>query len=336
MTAVAKPAAWFDNSFGARAKITLSKDMAVGSTQSNYPFKLTSLHNVIYGLSRSDGQDIVVTDSDGVTEIERDVASFDRLARSAELYVKLPSMSSVADPVVYLYFNNPAYYRGNDRVDHSITRRIRVAASADDCIVAKTVGVWSMLALNNANFGVGYEAAANYTYIGSAARWLGVNSPKYATVNLAKFIWTSRITGAEVIINSRIWGELSGTPATFSTLADYQPRCGTASGGADNTKRTASQVDYDGIAAAVLDTEYSSPDCKTVVQEIADNNSIQDLVLFWNDHEARGTQAGARRRYGYSYDGSAAKALLLLLDFTPLVTNYQTIELQYLGLEGNL
>lgn len=332
MTAVIKPAAWFDNSWGARAKITISKDMAVGSTQSNYPFKLASLHNVIYGLSRSDGSDLLFVDNRN-TKMLRDIASFDRLARTCEIYPQLPSLDGSVDTVFYIYFNNPDVSLPNDRVDHSITRMIRIAKSADDINIYNDGAAWQY-SLDSNNFQAGYSGAA-VLKMGDGARFLNALAPRYATANQCNLIITASAALAVNTVNTRICGELMDG-GVFVDLANYQPRRGTDSGGADNTKRTVAEVAWDAISAFVIDTQYTSPSLVTVAQEMLNGSSQTNMVFFWDDHADRSTHAANCYRRGYTYTASSAKCPLLVLDFTPVATNYQTIELQYLGLEGNL
>jgi len=330
MAEILKDRNWYDTAWRSRAKITINKDLAVGTTQVNYPVKITSLDHVIYGLSKADGSDLLFTYQN--EPIRRDVVSFDRSARTCEIYVELPSLDGSEDTVIYCYFNNPDVTLLNDRVDHSITRRIRVAASADDALVYND-GAWKINLTANYNR-IGYSGAADLKN-GSGMRLLGLLCPKYSIPNQSYLVLTCQTANAEVVINSRLIGELSGTPATFSTIADYQARRGTSCGGADNTKRTAAAVDWDAIAAWVLDTEYNSPSLNALFTEMLAVNSLQDAVIFHDDHDARGDQVASHLRYAYSYDASTTKCPLLVLDFTPILTNYQTLELQYIGLGGN-
>ncbi|MCK9569925.1 hypothetical protein M0R72_13360, partial [Candidatus Pacearchaeota archaeon] len=67
-----------------------------------------------------------------------------------------------------------------------------------------------------------------------------------------------------------------------------------------------------------VDTTYQSTDIASVIQEQVDNAAQINLVLFWDDHDARGTQGtNNTRRSAYSFNGSSAKAPLLTVDYIP-------------------
>ena len=104
MTAIPKPTIWYDNDWQAQAKIDLTQPVKV--------HRITSLDNVIYGLAKDDGSDLVFCASDGVTKLRRDVVSFDRFARTCEIYVEVDFETEV-----YLYYRNPDADEPNDRVE---------------------------------------------------------------------------------------------------------------------------------------------------------------------------------------------------------------------------
>ena len=328
MAEILKDRNWYDTAWRSRAKITINKDLAVGTTQANYPVKITNLDHVIYGLSKADGSDLLFTYQN--EPIRRDVVSFDRSARTCEIYVELPSLSGSVDTVIYCYFNNPDATLLNDRVDHSITRSVRVAASADDSLCYNDAVNW-LFTLTSTYDIVGYENAT-FLKIGSGLRFLNTLVPLSSTINQSYVRFTCKTDDALNTVNSRLCIELGATPSTFSTLADYQARRGTACGGADDTHHTAT-IDWDGIAGWVAETEYDSPSLNTPMQTAINTNAMQHTVVFWEDHDNRSTNLDDRYRLPYSYNGSATKCPLLILDFTPDLTNYQTLELEYTGIK---
>ena len=309
--------------------------MAVGTTQANYPYPITDLPDVVYNFALSTGKDIVFCASDGVTKLKRDIVAYDKAAKTCEIYVEIPSLSGSADTVLYIYFHNPDADEANDAVDHSITRRIRVAANADDCRCWWDSGtsVWNQD--DNVRLQAGYVSATYFKW-GAGMRWLAVNICKDAQINSAKITFVARTNLANNNVNTYFTGELTGTPSDFSAgLADYQNRRGTIVGGANDDYITAAQVAWDAIAAQVTEDVVVSPELKTIVQEQVNTNAMTNLAMFWDDHDDRSTHVDNTYRQWRAYNADPADAALLVLDFTPVLTNYQTIELQYIGLGGN-
>jgi hypothetical protein len=68
----------------------------------------------LFTYAKSDGSDIVVTASDGVTRLRRELVGFDNVTNEMELYVKIASLSSSADTVLYVYYGNPSASLTND------------------------------------------------------------------------------------------------------------------------------------------------------------------------------------------------------------------------------
>jgi hypothetical protein len=62
----------------------------------------------------SDGTDIVVTAGDETTRLKRELVTYDAVAGELELYVRLPSLSSVTDTEIYVYYGNAGAAEAND------------------------------------------------------------------------------------------------------------------------------------------------------------------------------------------------------------------------------
>jgi hypothetical protein len=71
-----------------------------------YPQKITIDHTLV------DGADIVVTAGDGTTRPKRELVTYDAMAGELELYVRIPSLSSVTDTDIYIYYGNSGRGRG--------------------------------------------------------------------------------------------------------------------------------------------------------------------------------------------------------------------------------
>ena len=198
------------------------------------------------------------------------------------------------------------------KVDPTIN--LDVAASADDCDVYWNGSAW-VISLTRALIRVGYNLAAS-SNCGSAMRFQNANIPSGVSIDTAYITFTASNSDSNNNVMSQIWGEKATSPAEFSTIADYQARCGVLVGGADNSKRTTAVVSYDAIAAWTKDTTYNSPELKTVVQEISDLGAVSHIALFWLDHAGVSTATDYTIRRAYSYDGDPAKAPVLHIEYT--------------------
>lgn len=207
---------------------------------------------------------------------------------------------------------------------------IRVAASLDDTIAYwnSETSTWILSPTDTAGY-VGRQAAT-VMKLGTGMRFLNVLIPKGSLINSAYITVTAKASQTTTTVNSYITGELTGTPAAFSDIANYQARRGTACGGGDDTQRTVTQVAWDNIESFTAESTYNSPEIKTVIQEIATTTAIKDLVLFWDDHDARGDNTNSDSRQIYSYNGSTSKAPLLYVSFTPPPITLQVADVDIL------
>ena len=102
-------APWYDGSWARRQPITIDHNQVVGDL-TDFPVLLTeaNVRASLFTHAKSDGSDIVVTTSDGVTRLKRELVGFDNVANKLELYVKVPLLSSSADTILYVYYDNPS------------------------------------------------------------------------------------------------------------------------------------------------------------------------------------------------------------------------------------
>lgn len=213
------------------------------------------------------------------------------------------------------------------------TLDLQIAASADDCLVYYSSN-WKFVVTYNIKVGPGSNKS------GGGFRFTGVNIPAGARIITAYLkLKCSRCDySSSHAVNSKIRGEKSGTPSAFSTGSNYQGRRGTVVGGADDTNITAASVSWDNLPNWVVDTEYQSPEIKTIIQEIIDDcGAISDLVLFWDDHEGN-SYASSYYREAYSYDGDAAGAAKLHIEYTlpyPTMTTSAASDVTSSGFTGN-
>jgi len=182
----------------------------------------------------------------------------------------------------------------------------QVGASADDIRVHWTGSAWGA-DYTVVQVYVGYYSDA-WCKFGSGMRFTSITIPKGSTITAAYFTIRCDSARSGTTVNTKIHGEDADNPGQFSDYSDYSGRA-----------RTTAVVNWDDIPAWTLDTDYNSPEIKTIIQEIIDRagwSSGNALVIFWDDHDDRSTHGSGCSRRGYAYDGSATYAPKLHIEYT--------------------
>src|SRR5450759_3001929 len=91
---------WYNSSWAYRRQITIDHTK-VASDEANFPvlISLDALSNI-----QANGTDIRFTSSDGITELPREIESYS--LGSLRALVKVPTLSSSTDTVIYMYYGN--------------------------------------------------------------------------------------------------------------------------------------------------------------------------------------------------------------------------------------
>jgi biopolymer transport protein ExbB len=107
--------AWYDPSWLYRQKITIDHTL-VAEDLTDFPVLITDaiVQASLFAHARGDGADIVVTAGHETTRLKRDLVTYDAMAGELELYVRIPSLSSVADTEIYVYYGNAGAAETND------------------------------------------------------------------------------------------------------------------------------------------------------------------------------------------------------------------------------
>ncbi|MFN3692835.1 MAG: DUF2341 domain-containing protein [Candidatus Paceibacteria bacterium] len=100
---------WYNNSWTSRMAITISASQ-VAETVTDFPVyvDLATLGSAFFAGVKSDGSDIRVTTSDGVTEVPYELVSINTGSLSGELHFKAPTISNVTNTTFYIYYGNSA------------------------------------------------------------------------------------------------------------------------------------------------------------------------------------------------------------------------------------
>jgi hypothetical protein len=107
--------AWYNSSRLYRQKITIDHTL-VAEDLTDFPVLITDaiVQAGLFTHARTDGADIVVTAADETTRLKRELVTYDAMAGELELYVRLPSLSSVSDTEIYVYYGNAGAAETND------------------------------------------------------------------------------------------------------------------------------------------------------------------------------------------------------------------------------
>ena len=185
----------------------------------------------------------------------------------------------------------------------------QVGASTDDVGRRLTTSYWSVTV--GANWAGGPGADKTMYKYGSGMRFTNITIPQGATITAAYLTLRSSHSYSGTTVNTRISAEDVDDAATFADdAAAFDTRW---------ADRTTARVDWDSIPAWTQDTDYDSPEIKTVIQEVinrANWSSGNDIVIFWEDFDDRSSHNFYANRRGYSYNESADYAPKLTVTYT--------------------
>ncbi|MGA2934840.1 MAG: DUF2341 domain-containing protein, partial [Methanomicrobiales archaeon] len=98
---------WYDCGWSNRQSITIDSTKVVG-TQSNFPVLISlASDSDLSAKAQASGNDILFTLSDGTTKLSHQVESFKSSTGALVAWVKVPSLSSSSNTVLYMYYGNP-------------------------------------------------------------------------------------------------------------------------------------------------------------------------------------------------------------------------------------
>ena len=184
---------------------------------------------------------------------------------------------------------------------------LQVIASSDDCYRKLTSSYFGLTSQFQV---VGASDVSNFK-LGGGMRFQNVLIPHGAVINSAYLTLRCEYASSVDTVKSRISAEDVDDADTFANSADaFDTRW---------AARTTARVDWDSIVGWGLDSDYNSPEIKTVIQEVIDRVgwvSGNDIVIFWDDFDDRSTHSSSCYRRAYSYDGSTTYAPKLVVTYT--------------------
>lgn len=178
------------------------------------------------------------------------------------------------------------------------TLNLQVAASTDDAWYGQEEPRWEL----TLNRGYAGSQGAAYDRNGFGMRFQNVTIPKGATITTAYLTFKANTYLSADTCKTRISAEAVNDAPTFADDA--------AAFDARAANHTTAQVDWDAIGPWTAETNYNSPEIKTVIQEIVNRAgwaSGNGLVIFWDDFDERSTVEAFRGAWSYDHGSDAPK-----------------------------
>ncbi len=98
---------WYSGSWPKRVRLTIPTSV-VGGTVTDFPVyvNLANLPSSFFSSVQADGDDIRITQSDGVTEVPYELVTINTGSQSGELHFRANSLSTSSDASFYIYYGN--------------------------------------------------------------------------------------------------------------------------------------------------------------------------------------------------------------------------------------
>jgi len=188
---------WYNANWPYRLEVTIDHTK-VDEDLVDFPVLITEedMTATFWAQVQADGEDIVVTSSDGETKLKRELVSIDTVGETMELWFKAPTLSSTIDDIFYLYFGNAGATEVND-ADTWDTNFMAVYHMNDDPDNAQIVD--STGNDNDGSKGVAGEPEEVDGLVGRAQEFDGLND-QIAAANSASLNISGAIT-LEAILN---------------------------------------------------------------------------------------------------------------------------------------
>jgi len=100
------PPGWYSSSWLFRKKITIRGSQVTGS-HTDFPVLIYLVDGDLQFDALAGGNDILFTSWDGTTRIPHEIEFFNKQSGSLTAWVKVPSLTSGVDTVIYVYYDNP-------------------------------------------------------------------------------------------------------------------------------------------------------------------------------------------------------------------------------------
>jgi hypothetical protein len=136
-------------------------------------------------------------------------------------------------------------------------------------------------------------------------RFTGITIPQGSTITAAYLSFKASEADSVATVNCRIWGENVATPATYSTLTNFNART-----------KTSTSVDWNPIGTWAVNKWYNSPSLVTVVQELVNARAYSNGAMAFIVNDISST-ADAIRAF-CQYNDSPSEAPKLHIEYTTM------------------
>jgi hypothetical protein len=96
---------WYSGAWLKRKKITIDHNRVSGSL-TDFPVLVSISVPLLQTYAQENGNDILFTSSDGTTKLAHEIEYYDNNGGILVAWVKVPSVTSESDTVIYMYYNN--------------------------------------------------------------------------------------------------------------------------------------------------------------------------------------------------------------------------------------
>ncbi len=202
------PAGWYSSNWIKRKKITINPSKVSGSL-TDFPVLISIADLRLQNYAQNDGDDILFTSGGGTAPLAHEIEYYNNNGGILVAWVKVPSVTSASDTVIYIYYNNSA------------------ASNQED----KTGGVWSngyQAVWHLKEVGTGYPNDYNDSSMNGNNGWAGGGTAgAYPTQTTGQIGYGQSFDGASDYIATN---KTVTSPPTAFTLSTWFETATAASG----------------------------------------------------------------------------------------------------------
>ena len=236
---------WYNNSWTYRKAITIDHTK-VTADQTNFPvlIDISSDANLAAN-AQSSGNDILFTSSDGTTKLDDEIESYNSSTGQLVAWVKVPTLSSTADTVLYMYYGNSGASNQQNKNGVWSNGYISVwhlqetsgsnsdsTSNANNTTVSGTTSTTGKILNGRASSGSNYEYGSISSWFGgnntlTASAWYyatsGSNGPIFGvTQSVPGGGWDMPFLSANgTTIYGWLWNVNGNTPLSYNTTTGW-------------------------------------------------------------------------------------------------------------------
>jgi len=166
----ASECAWYSPNWASRELIRINHDQVTGNL-TNFPVMISLTDSDLQSGAQADGDDILFTSDDKITKLNHEIEEYDSSDGTLVAWVNIPSLSSIVDTDIYMYFENS--FASNQQNAQDVWD--------DDFIMIQHLNETSGVRTDSTQYGNDGTASGNVAhtasgFIGGAADFDGSNS----------------------------------------------------------------------------------------------------------------------------------------------------------------